>query len=193
MHCDSKAFPYNIHLFKDDTLGVGGTTEGRWLESSSKKTLLELLVSPTVLATMGAQLACGVKTTRLSLTYCREKRLYQYMLLWRANAFVVGEVVLTYLKISKVSKCRLLRDKWTMHTCRVNEGSNGSNLRHSDSWYVFRDVGCITDGDRSGNIASICCILVFGCIFHPSPIHRPKIFIRLKKWCIVFVASIIGS
>jgi hypothetical protein len=59
---------FNIHLFKDDTLGVGWATEGGRLESSSKKTLLELLVSPTVLATMGAQLACGVKTTRLSLT-----------------------------------------------------------------------------------------------------------------------------
>jgi hypothetical protein len=48
---------------------VGGTTEGRGLEGSAQESLLELLVGPTVFTTMGAQLTCGVKTTRLSFTY----------------------------------------------------------------------------------------------------------------------------
>ena len=51
-----------------------------------------MLVSPTVLATMGAQLACGVKTTRLSLTYGKEKILYQYMLFYVKGKRLCGEV-----------------------------------------------------------------------------------------------------
>lgn len=41
---------------------------------------------------MGAQLACGVKTTRLSLTYGKEKILYQYMLFYVKGKRICGGV-----------------------------------------------------------------------------------------------------
>jgi hypothetical protein len=74
-----------LHLFKDNTLGVGGATERRRLEGSSQKSLLELLIGPTVLATMGAQLACGVKTTRLSFTWRRKETLAKKIIAWKIS------------------------------------------------------------------------------------------------------------
>lgn len=52
----------NSHLLKNDTLGVGGTTEGRGLEGGTESALLVLLVRPSVVATVSAQLSCGRET-----------------------------------------------------------------------------------------------------------------------------------
>ena len=64
----------NVHLLENDALGVGGTTEGRELESSSEGLLLVVLVSPTVLTASGAELASGLETSWFSFTCCRRKQ-----------------------------------------------------------------------------------------------------------------------
>jgi hypothetical protein len=59
----------NTDLLKDDTLGVGSTTEGGGLVGGSEETLLEVEVGPLLLLAVRLELASGVKTTRLSLTH----------------------------------------------------------------------------------------------------------------------------
>jgi hypothetical protein len=56
-------------LLEHDALGVGGASEGRGLEGGSEKTLLEAEIGPALFATVVAQLACGVETSRLSFTH----------------------------------------------------------------------------------------------------------------------------
>lgn len=55
----------NTDLLQNDTTGVRSTTEGRVLVGCSKKTLLVLLVGPTVLATGITQFASGSQSSRL--------------------------------------------------------------------------------------------------------------------------------
>jgi len=59
----------NTDLLKDDTLGVGGTTEGGGLVGGSEEALLEVQVGPASFTALVAQLAGGVQSTRLSLTH----------------------------------------------------------------------------------------------------------------------------
>lgn len=59
----------NSDLFEDDALGVGGTTEGRGLESSTEKALLVVQVGPALLTAVVGELARGIQTTGLSLTH----------------------------------------------------------------------------------------------------------------------------
>lgn len=59
----------NTDLLKNDTLGVGGTSEGRGLVGSTEEALLVVQIGPAVLATGGRELAGGVQTTGLSLTH----------------------------------------------------------------------------------------------------------------------------
>jgi hypothetical protein len=56
----------NTDLLKDDALGVGRTTEWRGLVGGSEKALLVVEIGPSSLATMVAELAGGVETSRLS-------------------------------------------------------------------------------------------------------------------------------
>lgn len=59
----------NTDLFENDTLGVGGTTEGRRLVGGSKKALLVVQVGPAVVTAGGRELARGVESSRLALTH----------------------------------------------------------------------------------------------------------------------------
>lgn len=59
----------NTDLLENNSLGVGRTTEGRGLEGSAQGTLLVLQIRPSLLATVVAQLARGVETSRLSLSH----------------------------------------------------------------------------------------------------------------------------
>lgn len=59
----------NTDLLENDSLGVGGTTEGRGLEGGTQGTLLVLKIRPSLLATVVAQLARGVESSRLSLSH----------------------------------------------------------------------------------------------------------------------------
>jgi hypothetical protein len=56
----------NTDLLEDDTLGVGGATEWRGLIGGSEEALLVVEIGPSTLATMVAELAGGVETSRLS-------------------------------------------------------------------------------------------------------------------------------
>jgi len=56
-------------LLKDDALGVGGTTEGRGLESGTESTLLVSKIGPALVLTVKAQLASGVQSSWLALTH----------------------------------------------------------------------------------------------------------------------------
>lgn len=56
----------NTDLLEDDTLGVGGATERRGLVGGSEEALLVVEIGPSSLATMVAELAGGVETSRLS-------------------------------------------------------------------------------------------------------------------------------
>jgi hypothetical protein len=56
----------NTDLLKDNALGVGRTTEWRGLVGGSEKALLVVEIGPSSLATMVAELAGGVETSRLS-------------------------------------------------------------------------------------------------------------------------------
>ena len=63
----------NIHLFKDDSLSVRGTTKGRRFVGGTKSALLEVSISPLLLATVSAELAGGVETSRLAFTWTIER------------------------------------------------------------------------------------------------------------------------
>lgn len=63
-------------LLEHDALGVGRATEGRRLVRGSEEALLELEIGPTSLATMVAQLARGVESSRLSLSHCGAVKLF---------------------------------------------------------------------------------------------------------------------
>jgi hypothetical protein len=56
----------NTNLLEDYALGVGRTTERRGLVGGSEETLLVVEIGPSSLATMVAELAGGVETSRLS-------------------------------------------------------------------------------------------------------------------------------
>jgi len=58
-----------VHLLENDSLGVGGASEGGETEGSSESLTLVVLVSPTVLTASGAELASGLETSWFSFTY----------------------------------------------------------------------------------------------------------------------------
>lgn len=60
----------NVHLFKDDALGVGSTRK-RLLPFTTQITLLEVLVCPAFLTAVQSELAPSSHTT--CLTYIAEK------------------------------------------------------------------------------------------------------------------------
>ncbi len=60
-----------VHFFHNNALGVRGATERRRLEGGAEGTLLVLLIGPALIATVGAQLASGLQTTRLILAYIK--------------------------------------------------------------------------------------------------------------------------
>jgi hypothetical protein len=57
-----------LQLLKDDSLGVGGASEGGGLPGSAEGTLAVLLVGPALEATVGGELAGSVKTAWLVVT-----------------------------------------------------------------------------------------------------------------------------
>lgn len=60
---------FDTDLLEDDSLGVGGATEGRGLEGGSERTLLIGQIGPTLLAAVVAQLARGVESSRLAFSH----------------------------------------------------------------------------------------------------------------------------
>ena len=57
-----------LQLLKDDSLGVGGTSERGRLPGSAEGTLAVLLVGPALETTVGGELAGSVKTAWLVVT-----------------------------------------------------------------------------------------------------------------------------